>query len=87
MARTIVGILIGVGFVVVVVIAAMGQFRVRCEVCMAHRGRQICDVASAADRASAEMQARSSACSQISNGVTDGIQCNNTVPVSVTCNE
>lgn len=87
MTRTWVGILIGLGFVAVVVIAAMGQFRVRCEVCMAHRGRQLCEQASAADHDSAELQARSSACAQISGGVTDGIQCNNTLPLSVTCNE
>jgi hypothetical protein len=85
--RTWVGILIGLGFVAVVVIAAMGQFRVRCEVCMAYRGQQLCEQAAAADRDNAELQARSSACAQISGGVTDGIQCNNTAPLSVTCNE
>ncbi len=85
MTRTLVGILVVVGFIVVVVIAAMGQFRAHCEVCMAHRGRQICAEASAADRVAAEREARSSACAQISGGVTDGIQCNNTAPVSVEC--
>ena len=87
MTRTLVGVLIGVIFVVVVVVATMGQFSARCEVCMAHGGRQLCEIASAADPASAEMQARSSACAQLSNGVTDGMRCNNTAPLRVSCDE
>jgi uncharacterized membrane protein YciS (DUF1049 family) len=87
MTRTIVGILIGVGFLVALVVATLDQIRVKCEVCMVHRGRQVCEAASAADRAQALMQATSTACAQLSDGVTDGIRCTNSAPLSSRCSD
>ncbi len=87
MTRALVGTLLGVGFVVALVLTTANQVRVTCEVCMAYRGRQKCEEAVAAERAEAVMQATSSACSQLSGGVTDGIQCNRTPPLSTRCSE
>lgn len=85
--RTLVGILIGLAFVVAVVLGAMQQLRVECEVCMEYGGRRSCDVAHAADAAQATQQATASACAKLSQGVTDGIRCGNTPPVSTRCSE
>ena len=87
MKRALVGTLLGVGFAVALVVTTAHQVRVTCEVCMAYRGRQKCEEAIAVDRAEALMQATSSACTQLSGGVTDGIQCNRTPPLSTRCSE
>ena len=87
MRRAIVGILVGIAFAAAVGFATWDQIRVTCEVCMMYRGRQICEQAVSADRAQAMMHATTSACAQLSAGVTDGIQCNNTRPLSVQCSE
>jgi hypothetical protein len=85
--RTIVKIALAVGFLATVVYVALGQSRVTCEVCMSYQGRQACEQTSAADSAEALMQATSSACSQISSGVTGTIKCNNTRPLSSHCSD
>lgn len=85
MSRGLIGTLIGVAFVAAVVYAAMGELQTACEVCMRYRGEQICERARAADEQQAIMQATTAACARLSDGVTDGIQCNNTPPVKATC--
>ena len=87
MARTIVGVLIGIGFVGAVIYVGLSQNKVNCEVCMVYQGRQKCESSAAVDRAQAMMQATNSACVQISGGVSDGIRCNNTPPLSSQCSE
>ena len=87
MKRTLVGVLLGVGFIVALVVTTAHQVRVTCEVCIAYHGRQKCEKAIAVDRAEALMQATSSVCAQLSGGVTDGIQCNRTPPLSTRCSE
>jgi len=85
--RVLVGTLVGVAFLVAVVVAAMDQLRVECEVCMAYDGRRTCEVAHAADRQQATMQATTAACAKLSGGVTDGIRCSSTPPLSTRCEE
>ncbi|MGH0030676.1 MAG: hypothetical protein ACQGVC_12855 [Myxococcota bacterium] len=85
--RKALGIVAGLGFLGALVWVTTQQMQVTCEVCMAHRGRQVCETATTASRDDALAQARSSACSRLSSGVTDGIQCNGRAPVSVTCSE
>ena len=87
MKRALVGTLVGAGFVVALVVTTAHQVRVTCEVCIAYRGRQKCEKVIAVDRAEALMQAISSVCAQLSGGVTDGIQCNQTPPLSTRCSE
>jgi len=83
--RVAVGSLLAIVFLAALVWLTAAQARVRCEVCMSHRGRQLCETALAADRDQARAQARNAACARLSSGVTDGIACNNTPPLSVSC--
>lgn len=85
--RMLVGALIGAAFLIAVVIGAMGQLRTRCEVCLEYRGARTCETARAADRNLAVMQATTAACAKLSGGVTEGIRCNNTPPISTNCTE
>jgi hypothetical protein len=83
----LVGSLIGVAFVAAVVIGAMGQLQSRCEVCIEFGGARSCNTAHAADRETAIMQATTAACAKLSGGVTDGIRCNASPPLSTTCSD
>jgi hypothetical protein len=85
--RTIIGILVGITFVAAVVYLAMGQFDVKCEVCITYRGRQLCETALAADRDQAVMQATSSACTQLTNGVNEVMECQRLRATSLSCNQ
>ena len=85
--RVVIGSLAGIVFLAAIVWVTLQQAQARCEVCMVHRGRQLCEVATAADRDQAAAQARSSACARLSSGVTDGIQCNGSAPLSVRCDQ
>jgi hypothetical protein len=87
MNRTIIGVLIAAAFVAIVVYMAMGEFSTRCEVCMTFKGRSVCETALAADRQHARMQAQSSACTQITNGVSEIVACTGSQPDSVRCEE
>ena len=85
MSRTAVGIVIGLAFLAFVVYTAMSGLGTRCEVCMTVNGVTLCEAARAADEPTAIMQARSSACSRLTNGVTQTIRCGNMAPTSVDC--
>jgi hypothetical protein len=87
MNRTFVGVAIGIAVAGTIVYLAMGQFSARCEVCMTFNGRTVCETALAADRAEAQSQATSSACAQLTKGVTDVVACTRMVPKSVSCEE
>ena len=81
------GILILLGFVAVVVYLAMGQFDTRCRVCIQFKGQTVCETAVAADPPAAQQQAMFSACSQVTNGVTDSFNCTGRAPISIECGE
>lgn len=85
MVRIAIGIVIGLAFVAAVVLVAFRHNQVECTVCLAYAGRQACETAGAQDESRARMQATSSVCAQLSGGVTDGIRCSNTPPISVEC--
>jgi hypothetical protein len=87
MARTVIGLLLVAAFIAGTIYVALDQNRVECEVCMSYRGRQICEKSSAMNRQDALMQATSSACAQLSSGVTNGIQCTNSPPASSQCSD
>ena len=57
--------------------------RVHCEVCMVFKGGRDCRVASAANRQEALRTAVTNACAQLSGGVIEVSQCENTPPESV----
>jgi hypothetical protein len=85
MNRTLLGIAAAGLFFAALVYTTKSQSSTQCEVCLSYGGRQLCEVAVASDRPLAQMQATASACQQLSDGVTSGIECQNTPPISVTC--
>ena len=87
MNRTLVGIAVFLAFVAFAVYTAMSGLGTRCEVCMTIDGRTVCEAARAADESAAIMQAQSSACSRLTNGVTQVIRCSNLPPASVDCGD
>jgi hypothetical protein len=56
-----------------------------CEVCIQYRGRQQCATAAAADEHAATQAATMTACGVLAGGVTDGIACETTEPISRRC--
>jgi hypothetical protein len=86
-ARTAVGAALGIAFVAAVIWSALRAAPVECEVCVDYRGRRACSTAQAADAAQAEAQAHSGACSQVSGGVTETLECDRTPSASLRCSE
>ena len=87
MSRTYIGILILLSFIAIVVYMAMSQFETRCRVCVQFNGGTVCEVALASDPASAQQQAMTSACSQLTGSVTDSFNCAARAPISIECSE
>ncbi len=85
--RVIVGILAATVFVVTLLMALSREASVECEVCIEFAGQRVCRTNLGADRNAAVQGATMAACSMLSSGVTRGIQCSNTPPRSVQCNE
>ena len=75
MARTAIGLAIGIAFVSAVIWYALDTTQVECEICVDYKGRQACSVSRASDLQTAEMQAHSGACSQVTAGVTETLEC------------
>ena len=81
-------ILVGVGFVALIafiVYSATGLGRVSCEVCVEFHGRTSCPTAAGPTEDEAVKTARDIACSDIAEGRTEGIACQNTKPKSISC--
>jgi hypothetical protein len=72
-----------IGFLVLVVTTTFQGKRVRCEVCMEFKGGRDCRTAAAATRDEALRTAVTNACAQLSGGVIESSQCENTPPASV----
>ena len=67
----------------VLVYSTLNTGRIRCQVCITFRGNQACRTAQASTKDQALRTATENACAQISSGVTDSNQCQNTPPDSV----
>ena len=67
-----------------VMISSFRGQRVHCQVCMAFKGGRDCRTASAETRENALRTAITNACAQLSSGVIESSQCENTPPESVT---
>ena len=87
MARTAIGLAIGIAFVAAVIWYALDATSVRCEICVDYKGRSACSVSQAADLMTAEMQAHSGACSQVTGGVTETLECDRMAPSVRRCTE
>ena len=66
-----------------IVISSFSPAGARCRVCMTFKGNSDCRTASAANRQEALRTAITNACAQLSGGVTESNQCENTPPASV----
>jgi hypothetical protein len=66
-----------------VVFSSISGERFHCQVCIVFKDRRDCRTASARTRENAERTAISNACAQLSGGVTETNQCENTQPESV----
>jgi hypothetical protein len=77
------GIVFGVLVLGYIVISSFGGKRVHCQVCMTFKDRRDCRTASAETRENALRTAVTNACAQLSSGVIESSQCENTPPESV----
>ena len=87
MARVVAIVILVTVFVSVLVMALMNEAQVKCEVCIEFGGGHACRTSKASDRDRAIYGATSAACVVLSGGVTSGIQCSNTPPSSLRCND
>lgn len=84
---TLLTIVFSVAVLAAVIYSTMGLQRYSCTVCITYQGRQNCSTAAAPTRAESTRTATDVACAPISGGMTESIQCSNTVPDSVECVE
>ena len=80
---TLLAILFGVLVLGYLVISSFRPAGARVRVCMSFKGGNDCRTASAANRQEALRTAITNACAQLSGGVIESSQCENTPPVSV----
>jgi hypothetical protein len=66
-----------------VVISSFRKEPFRCQVCIAFKGRRDCRTGAAQTRMEAQRTATTTACAQLSSGVIESNQCENTPPDSV----
>jgi hypothetical protein len=78
-----IGILFGVLVIGAVAVSSFRSQPYHVRVCITFNSRTDCRSASAQTRAEAQRAATTAACSQISGGVTESMQCENTRPDSV----
>jgi hypothetical protein len=87
MKRVLLGVAVAVVFLGAHVYVTFDQTGVECEVCIRYKGREACETVSAPDRPTAEMQARSSACTRLAGGVTETMACTRLRPTRMTCGD
>jgi hypothetical protein len=83
--KLVIGIAIAAAVAAGLYWATLAHVGVECEVCIRFEGREQCATAAGADEAAALQAATMTACGPISDGVTGGIQCDATPPVSQRC--
>ena len=77
------GILFAVLVLGYLVVSSFQRHAYRCQVCITFKGRRDCGTAAAQSETEAQRTATTIACAQISGGVTDTNQCENTTPDTV----
>ena len=80
----IAGIAFNVAFLTAMLMSTGGNAKFRCEVCITFEGRQICRNGAASSQTEAERIAASSACTDLSSGMTSLMQCEQNAPRKVT---
>jgi len=87
MLRIVTGVVLAAVFFSVLVVALKKEAQVECQVCIEFGGGRACRTSIASDRNRAIDGATTAACVVLSGGVTSGIQCGNTPPSSLRCND
>ena len=82
-----VGVGLGAIFLAALVWTTLAQSSVECEVCVDYGGDSACRSVAASDSGEAARQAQATACAILSRGVTQGLECDRTLPRSVRCSE
>jgi hypothetical protein len=86
-SQKLIGLLVAAGVVGALLLATRQEASVECTVCMEYGGRSACRTTAGASHEATLRGAVTSACSVLSQGVTGGIACDRTPPVSVACSE
>jgi hypothetical protein len=77
------GILFAAGVLAYLVLSSFHRQPYRCQVCITFKGGRDCRIGSAETREGAIRTATTTACAQLSGGITEANQCENTPPDSV----
>lgn len=80
----IAGIAFIVAFIAAMAYSTFGNAQIRCEVCITYGGQTICRNGAATTREQAERAATDSACTDLSHGMTELMQCQNNAPRKIT---
>jgi hypothetical protein len=80
----VIGVVFVLGILGFLIYSSLHIAKQRVEVCVAFNGRTSCRTASADTQEHAMHTAQSNACALIASGVTDTMQCERTIPTSVT---
>ena len=83
--RTAIGVALALLFLAALVVATLRETATSCEVCVEFGGRSACRRAAAAEPAEAIQMAQSTACAELSGGVTQGMACQRTPPRMAQC--
>lgn len=81
-------VIAGIAFIAIFIAAmaysTFGNAQIRCEVCITYGGQTICRNGAATTREQAERAATDSACTDLSHGMTELMQCQNNAPRKIT---
>ena len=82
---TLLAILFGIAVLGMLIYSTMGLQQYTCKVCKTYRGQTNCSTARAPTREEATRTASDVACAIISSGMTESLQCSNTISDSTEC--
>ena len=85
--RVVAGVVIAAAFLAAMLYVTRAETSVECRVCIHYGGAENCATVSGPDRELAMMQAATTACAPLSNGVSEGMQCTRTPPRSARCSD
>jgi Leu/Phe-tRNA-protein transferase len=80
----IAGVVFITAFLIAMAWTTLGNSQYKVEVCQGFGGRSVCKGGAATTKEEAQRIATVSACSDLTRGMTELIQCQNSTPVSVT---
>ena len=80
----IAGIVFITAFVAAMAWSTFGNAQLHCQVCITYNGQTICRNGAATTREQAERMATDSACTDLSRGMTELMQCQNNAPRQIT---